>query len=201
VGEAWLQRALALYERVPDGRRREDEIWERIADLWQAEADVLFESGDASSEKLDEAHRRAHEALVRAIEVNEDLGDGERVFELSGRVLDVLWTWLTRWEDALDAFLTLARGRFRSAISRGDLDHAAAALFELRAHLADFRTDASELELDDEESKAFVARFEELEREMASAVSAESERLGERWWAERLERRARLMEERFAGGE
>lgn len=198
VGEAWLRRALALYERVPDGRRREDEIWERIADLWQAEADTLFEAGDASSEELDEAHRRAHEALVRAIEVNEDLGDGERVFELSGRVLDVLWTWLTRWEDALDAFLTLARGRFRSAIARGDLDHSAAALFELRAHLGDFQSDASELEVADAEARALIDRFEELEREMAQAVERETERLGEPWWAERLERRALLLEARFA---
>lgn len=197
VGEAWLRRALSLYERVPDGRRREDEIWERIADLWQAEADALFEQGDASSEMLDEAHRRAHEALVRAIEVDEDLGDGERVFELSGRVLDVLWTWLTRWEDALDAFLTLARGRFRSAISRGDLDHAAAALFELRAHLGDFRSDASEAEIADGDARALVTRFEELEREMAAGVAAETERLGEPWWAERLERRAELLAERF----
>ncbi|UJR81683.1 hypothetical protein [Sandaracinus amylolyticus] len=198
VGEAWLRRALALYDRVPDGRRREDEIWERIADLWQAEADALFESGDATSETLDEAHRRAHEALVRAIEVNEDLGDGERVFELSGRVLDVLWTWLTRWEDAIDAFLTLARGRFRSAIARADLDHAAAALFELRAHLADFRSDTSDLEIAGDEGSAFVARFEELEREMAEGVATESEKLAEPWWAERLERRAALLEARWA---
>ncbi|AKF05711.1 hypothetical protein [Sandaracinus amylolyticus] len=198
VGEAWLRRALALYDRVPDGRRREDEIWERIADLWQAEADALFESGDATSETLDEAHRRAHEALVRAIEVNEDLGDGERVFELSGRVLDVLWTWLTRWEDAIDAFLTLARGRFRSAIARADLDHAAAALFELRAHLADFRSDTSDLEIEGDEGGTFVARFEELEREMADGVAAETEKLGEPWWAERLERRAALLEARWA---
>lgn len=198
VGEAWLRRALALYDRVPDGRRREDEIWERIADLWQAEADALFESGDATSETLDEAHRRAHEALVRAIEVNEDLGDGERVFELSGRVLDVLWTWLTRWEDALDAFLTLARGRFRSAIARGDLDHAASALFELRGHLGDFRSDTSELDLEGDEAGAFVQRFEELEREMADAVIAETEKLGEPWWAERLERRAALLAARWA---
>ncbi len=198
VGEAWLRRALLLYERVPDGRRREDEIWERIADLWQAEADALFEAGDASSEELDEAHRRAHEALVRAIEVNEDLGDGERVFELSGRVLDVLWTWLTRWQDAVEAFLTLARGRFRSAIARDDLDHAAVALFELRAHLSDVKSDASELDVVDEEARALVARFEELEREMAEAVDAETSRLGEPWWRERLERRALLFEARFA---
>jgi hypothetical protein len=198
VGEAWLRRALLLYERVPDGRRREDEIWERIADLWQAEADALFEAGDASSEELDEAHRRAHEALVRAIEVNEDLGDGERVFELSGRVLDVLWTWLTRWQDAVEAFLTLARGRFRSAIARDDLDHAAVALFELRAHLNDVRSDASELDVVDEEARLLVARFEELEREMAEAVDAETARLGEPWWRERLERRALLFEARFA---
>lgn len=198
VGEAWLRRALLLYERVPDGRRREDEIWERIADLWQAEADALFEAGDASSEQLDEAHRRAHEALVRAIDVNDDLGDGERVFELSGRVLDVLWTWLTRWQDAVEAFLTLARGRFRSAIARDDLDHAAVALFELRAHLSDVKSDASELDVVDEEARSLVARFEELEREMAETVEAETARLGEPWWRERLERRALLFEARFA---
>jgi tetratricopeptide (TPR) repeat protein len=197
VGEAWLRRALVLYERVPDGRRREDEIWERIADLWQSEADALFEAGDATSEQLDEAHRRAHEALVRAIEVDEDLGDGERVFELSGRVLDVLWTWLTRWEDALDAFLALARGRFRSAVSRGDLDHAAAARLELRAHLADFRADASELDLEHDDAKELVTRFEEVEREMGEAVEAETARLKEPWWVERLGRREALIERRF----
>lgn len=199
VGEAWLRRALRLYEMVPDGRRREDEIWERIADLWQDEADALFEEGDATSEQLDDAHRRAHEALVRAIEVNEDLGDGERVFELSGRVLDVLWTWLPRWEDALGAFLTLARQRFRSAMERGDLDHAASALVELRAHLAGFRNDALELDIDEGEAEALIDRFVELEQEMADAVKLETERASEPWWSERLEHRAALLEAHLAG--
>jgi hypothetical protein len=186
---------------VPDGRRREDEIWERIADLWQDEADALFEAGDASSEALDDAHRRAHEALVRAIEVNEELGDGERVFELSGRVLDVLWTWLTRWEDALDAFLSLARGRFHSALERGDLEHAAAARVELMAHLADFREDADALEGADGDSRELMMRFELLEHEMAAGLDAETRRLGEPWWVERLARRAALIDRRFTEGD
>jgi hypothetical protein len=198
VGEAWLRRALALYEKVPDGRRREDEIWERIADLWQAEADALFESGDASSQQVDEAHRRAHEALVRAIDVNKELGDGQRVFELSGRVLDVLWTWVTRWEDAAHAFLALTRERFRSAVARGDLEHAATALFELRAHAADLRSDVSDLGPEDEGARGLLARIEELEKEMAATMAVETERLGEPWWLERVERRAELLERRFA---
>jgi hypothetical protein len=198
VGDAWLRRALALYEKVPDGRRREDVIWERIADLWQTEADALLETaGDEDWHWVEELHHRAHEALVRAIEVNEELGDAQRVFELEGRVLQLLGTWLLRSDIAADEYFSLARTRFRSAIARGDLDHATTALLELRDDASALLADRSELGPDEEEARALSERFQELERDMTATLQAENARLGEPWWLERMERRRALLERRF----
>jgi hypothetical protein len=164
VGAAWLRRAAELYERVPDGQARQDEVWEAIAHAWDGVLQAWLDGEEDWSEREAAALDQRVHALREAVALNERLGDHGRVAELQEDLLGTLDLFGEELPVGTLDLAHLASSMVRSALERADLEQA----LDSFGALLDFDG------------------LEALAMELSVEIRRTAHLVKEPWWVERL---------------
>jgi len=171
VAEAWFQRALRLFDRVPDGAVRKDDIWEDISKKWSDFAYKLYEDleedeeVDSSQEKM--ARDRSLSALREARNINVFIGDQGRVDDIEDEILEL--TMRNPDYYSVAEWTVLLEKAFTSRLERGDI----AATINLLKTMKDYIDQLENYELVEEEDGADFEDEEELEADDEDEAGAE----------------------------
>lgn len=174
VHEAWFRRALHLYDRVPDGLSRKDDLLEELAQVWFSAA-----LDEEDSDMFDGSLAHAKVLLAQAREVNVNLGDHSRVFDLDGTQLEWLLQEVMAEMENPRRLLEMTRERLDARLRAGDLGNAEGAVDDLLDAIEEL--DDSMEEDPDRRSKEIRADLRKLADELWQRLRTAADDRHEPW--------------------
>jgi len=175
ISEQWFRVAISLYERVPDGQTRRDEIYEMAFVTWERVARKALTDGPERRTFALSAADRAARHLLESITLNERLGDLRRVDALRAQLVSVMLHWAEHAPAVAGGMPNVCASRVDAALEHGALSTASAALDDARgaavrlAEIADSRLEST------------LARMRELVEASQARLEERAAELGEPW--------------------